>query len=69
MCKHVKNCASFADFARNSVLHNQHWFDKEYLTAYGTPIKQKVLGEKRARSVVCIKDSCEVREDVVFLHL
>lgn len=72
MCKHMTNCASLADFARNSVLHNlQHWLDKERLTVYGSPIKQKALGGggERARSVICIKDSCEVREDVVFLYL
>lgn len=45
MCKHMTNCASLADFARNSVLHNlQHWLDKERLTVYGSPIKQKALG-------------------------
>lgn len=72
MCKHMTNRASLADFARNSVLHNlQHWLDKERLTVYGSPIKQKALadGGKRARSVICIKDSCKVREDVVFLYL
>lgn len=64
--KHMKNCASLADFARNPVLHNlQHWLDKEQLTGYGSPIKRRVLGEKRARSVVCAKESCDSR-DVVF---
>jgi len=66
----MKKCASLAAFARSSVLHNlQRWFDEEQLTAHGSPTKQKVLWEKGARSVVCIKDICEVRQDVVLLHL
>lgn len=70
MCKHMKNCASLADFAQNPELHNlQYQFDKEQLTACGSPIKEKVLGENRASSVVCIKNSCKVRKEVVFLHL
>lgn len=48
MCKHMKNCASLADFARNPVLHHlQHWFDKEQLTACGNPIK--CLGGKEGK--------------------
>lgn len=65
-CSHVsiwRTAHHVTDFARNSALHNlQHWFNEEQLRAYRNQIKQKVLGEKRARSVMYIKDSCELRE-------
>lgn len=40
----------------------------EQLRAYGSPIKQKVWGNRRASSVNCAEDSCEKTEDVALLH-